>query len=116
MKYFCTLISNDESDVVVLVNNIKLNCFSNIGLAHKIGDKFFAEIVVYDDFDVFLSNSTNKEIRQLKGYEYLITGVLDIDRGGVDSLFFLELDELYDYGYLDKKMVDVRVVRLDIIE
>ncbi|OOF37661.1 hypothetical protein [Rodentibacter heidelbergensis] len=116
MKYLCKLIRNDEYDVVVLLNNIELNCFSNIGLEHDIGDEFLAEIVAYDDFDIYISDSVNKNVRKLKGYEYLITGVLDIDNGGVDSLFFLALDELYDYAYLDKKMVDVRIVRLDIIE
>lgn len=116
MKYFCKLIKNDEYDVVVLVNGVELSCFSNIGLEHNIEDEFWAEIIAYDDFDILQSELISKEIRKIRGYEYLITGILDIDKGGVDSLFFLELDGLYDYAYLDKKMVDVRVLRLDIID
>ena len=43
-------------------------------------------------------------------------GILNIDKRGIDSLLFFELDELYDYGYLDNQMVDVQILRLDISE
>ena len=92
MKYFCKLIKNDEYDVVVLVNGVELSCFSNIGLEHNIEDEFWAEIIAYDDFDILQSELISKEIRKIRGYEYLITGILDIEKGGVDSLFILELD------------------------
>ncbi|HDR1031321.1 TPA: hypothetical protein QB224_001965, partial [Pasteurella multocida] len=68
---------------------------------------------LYDEFDISISNE-KVGIKRISGYQYKITGVLNIEKGGIDSLIFFPIDDLYDYGYLDNKMVDVFVARLNI--
>lgn len=50
----------------------------------------------------------------MEGYQYKITGMLSVERGGIDSIIFFPIDDLYDYSYLDNKMVDLYVIRLNI--
>ena len=116
MKYPCQLLTHNDDNVIVDIQGILLNCFTHTGIDHEEGDDFDAEISVYDDFSISKSLSHQKSIIQREGYSYIITGILDIDKRGIDSLFFFELDELYDYGYLDQQMVDIQILRLDISE
>lgn len=116
MKYSCQLLTHNDDNVIIDVQGVPLNCFTHTGINHEEGDYFDAEISVYDDFSISKSLSHQKSITQGKGYSYIITGILNIDKRGIDSLLFFELDELYDYGYLDNQMVDVQILRLDISE
>ncbi|AAK02583.1 hypothetical protein C2838_03075 [Pasteurella multocida] len=114
MIYKCIIKENNESDIVVRINNVDLLCFANAGLFGDIEDEMFLDIELYDEFDISISNEKKVGIKRISGYQYKITGVLNIEKGGIDSLIFFPIDDLYDYGYLDNKMVDVFVARLNI--
>lgn len=116
MKYICTLLNNNDDDIIVDIQGTILNCFANTGINFSVGDDFPAEINIFDDFQISPSASDKLSIKQETGYRYTITGILDIEQKGVNSIIFFELDDLYDYGYLDNKMVDISVQRLDISE
>ncbi|QLB42030.1 MULTISPECIES: hypothetical protein [Mannheimia] len=116
MNYEVIIKENNDYDVIIEVNNVEIICFSSKGLKAKEGDIIFVEITPFCDFEIYLSSSVNRTIEHISGYQYKITGILDIDKGGVDSLFFIELEELYDYGFLDKKMVEVHILRFNIYQ
>lgn len=116
MKYACKLLENNDDDIVVNIQGVILNCFTNTGINFNVGDDFLAEINVYDDFKIFPSKSDKPSIKKGIGYRYTITGTLNIEKQGIDSIIFFSLDDLYNYGYLDNQMVDVSVLRLDISE
>lgn len=114
MIYKCLIKENNESDILVSVSNIDLLCFANAGLFGSVGDEIFLDIELYDEFDIELSNSKKADIKKMEGYQYKITGMLSVERGGIDSIIFFPIDDLYDYSYLDNKMVDLYVIRLNI--
>lgn len=116
MKYICTLLNNNDDDIIVDIQGTILNCFANTGINFSVGDDFLAEINIFDDFQISPSASDKPSIKQETGYRYTITGILDVEQKGFNSIIFFELDDLYDYGYLDNKMVDISVQRLDISE
>lgn len=114
MIYKCLVKCNDENDVLVNINGVDLLCFSNVGIYADIGNEILLNIDVYDDFNIRKSNKTNKEIEYISGYEYKISGFLNIEKGGVESLIFFQLDDLYDYAFLDGTMVDLYILRLNV--
>ncbi|MGX3014414.1 hypothetical protein ACWIVY_11080, partial [Ursidibacter sp. B-7004-1] len=88
MIYKCLIKENNDSDVIVCINNIDLLCFSNSGLFGDVGDKIFLDIELYDEFEITISNNKNVDIERISGYQYKITGILNIEKGGVESLIF----------------------------
>lgn len=114
MIYSCLIKANNESDVLVSTNNVDLLCFSNIGIYGDVGDVIPLDIDVYDEFEISKSNCNEKSVKHISGYQYKITGILNVDKGGVDSLIFFPIDDLCDYSYLDNEMVELNVIRLNI--
>lgn len=114
MIYQAIVKKNDEHDVLVEINDIEIICFSNQGVIALEEDLIAVDITPFEDIEITNSNGKNKMVTHISGYEYLVTGILDIERGGVDSLIFIEIDDLYDYSFLDKKMVDVNVLRFNL--
>lgn len=114
MIYKCLIKENNYSDIIVSINNVDLLCFANAGLSGDVGDEMLLDIDLYDEFEIVISDQKNVGIERISGYQYQITGILDIEKGGIESLIFFPIDDLYDYGFLDKKMVDLFVIRLNI--
>ena len=46
MKYACKLLENNDDDIVVNIQGVILNCFTNTGINFNVGDDFLAEINV----------------------------------------------------------------------
>lgn len=114
MIYNCVIKENNESDVLVTINNVDLLCFSNSGIEGEVGNVVPLNIEIYDDFDIVASNSNEVGITNIKYYQYRITGILNIDAGGVYSSIFFPIDNLYNYSHMDNKMVDLNIIRLNI--
>ena len=114
MIYECLVKENLEEDVLIEINNVTLLCFSNVGFYGDKGSKVDANIELFDDITISKSVLNEPKITHKEGYQYQITGVLNIAKGGVDSLIFFDIDDLYDYSYLDGKLVDIDVIRLNI--
>lgn len=114
MKYQVIVKKNDENTVVVEINNIEIICFANQGLIASEEDLVNVDITPFDEIEIVSSDKNNKEICHVSGYQYNITGILDLDKGGVDSVIFIELEDLFEYSFLDKKMVDVNVLRFNL--
>lgn len=114
MNYQVIVKKNDESNVVVEINNIDIICFANQGLIASEGDLINVDITPFDEIEIIPSDKSDKEIHHISGYQYNITGILDIDKGGVDSVIFIEIEDLFEYSFLDKKMVDINVLRFNL--
>ncbi len=117
MKYECTIINIDEDEVTINIDDVYITGFTNSGVLRKEGDKAFVELVLYDDIEICISDISEAQIeRKGNTFSYSLYGILDIDRCMLLSLinFEIDKDELFDYGFLDGKMVRIDVMRLDI--
>lgn len=119
MKYNCTIIdtNDDFNEVTIEIKNIFITGFSNSGISARVGNEVEVNIQLYDDLEISESNiNKNTIIRKDNTFSYSIYGILDVDNCLLKSVINFEIDKecLFDYGYLDGKMVKVDVIRIDI--
>lgn len=117
MKYKCIIIDVQEDVVTILVNNTEITGLSNRGTLLDIGVETEVEISFFDDIKIFESNQ-KKACMHKKGdsLSYSIIGILNVEKVRIESLvnFNLELGDLFNYSFLDGKMVEVEVVRINL--
>lgn len=117
MKYKCIIIDVKDDEVTILVNNTEITGLSNRGILLDIGTETEVEISFFDDLKISKSKQKKPCIYQ-KGdsLSYLIIGILNVEEVRIESLinFDLELDDLFNFGFLDGKMVEVEVVRINL--
>lgn len=117
MKYNCEILSIvDDDEVTVKIGDVQLTGFVNNGVTESIGDKIFVDISLYDDLEIFESESNTESIlRKGKSFAYSLYGILNINKAILESVidFEIDADVLFDYGYLDGKKVKVDVKRID---
>jgi hypothetical protein len=105
-----------EEEVTLVIDGLKLVCFAGVcpypieeGKAYPVS----LHLVVFDDYmitEVNIDESSLKRIGQ--GFSYIVTGRLSEDTLNA-GIAFQDQVFLSDYGYLDGKMVSVKVDRID---
>lgn len=116
MKYNCKIISVDEEEVTVQIDNVCITGFVNCGVDKKIGQETTVAISFYDDLNITPCDDDKVGLeRKPKTFQYSIWGILDIQNGILKSIINFEIDEdeLFAYGYLDEKYVKIDVLRFD---
>ncbi len=117
MKYNCEIISIiDDDEVTVRIGGVQLTGFVNSGVTESIGEKTLVDISLYDDLEIFESDSNTVSImRKGKSFAYSLYGTLNVNKAILESVIDFEIDpeDLFDYGYLDGKKVKIDVKRID---
>lgn len=116
MRYYCEIKEIDNEEVIIDIKDYEIVCFCNIGCDYNIGDRVICELTLYDDLLVKKSNESERIERINSSYSYIIIGVLDVDKKMIKSHISFSIDEsiIWNVAYLDKKMVEVVVPRIDI--
>ena len=116
MRYYCKIKKIDNEEITIDIQGYEIICFCNIGCDYNVGDKVICELTFYDDIVIKETNESKKIERIIPLYSYRIIGVLDVDKQLIKSLidFSLEESDIWNVSYLDKKMVEVSVPRIDI--
>ena len=109
MKYKCEIINIVDDEVTVRIGDVYITGFVNCGIIKEIGQKATVEILLYDDKKISIE-------RKNQSFAYSLFGTLDIAKGILKSVINFEIDkeELFNYGYLDGKQVQVEVLRIDL--
>lgn len=117
MKYNCKIINVVDDDVVTIrIGDTYITGFVNCGIIKEIGQEATVEISLYDDLEITQCDEKKVSIeRKNQSFAYSLFGTLDIAKGILKSVINFEIDEeeLYNYGYLDGKQVQVDVLRID---
>ena len=117
MKYKCEIINIVDDEVTVRIGYIYITGFVNCGIIKEIGQKATVEILLYDDLEITECDEKKISIeRKNQSFAYSLFGTLDIAKGILKSVINFEIDkeELFNYGYLDGKQVQVDVLRIDL--
>lgn len=113
-------LSDDiEEKVTLQINGRQLNCFAGICPYPISEGKSYPvqlELVVLDDYEVMASpdDAGAAFVETGKGFAYLIQGKLNGMYLEADGLVFEDEVLQRDFGYLDGKMVTVKVDRIDV--
>lgn len=117
MKYNCKIINVvDDDEVTIRIGDTYITGFVNCGIIKEIGQEATVEISLYDDLEITQCDEKKVSIeRKNQSFAYSLFGTLDIAKGILKSVINFEIDEeeLYNYGYLDGKQVQVDVLRID---
>ena len=116
MKYNCVITNVNEEEVTVKIGDIEITGFVNFGTLKRIGKKAVVDIGLYDDLKICESDKNeNIIVRKGNTFEYSLYGILDLGNSTLKSEIDFEIDveELFDYGYLDGKRVKIDTVRID---
>lgn len=116
MKYKCTIVDINDEEITIKIGNAHITGFSNSGVSKKIGEETMVDILLYDDLEISGSNKCENCIeRKGNSFAYSLYGILDIDHSVLKSEIDFEIDveELFDYGYLDGKKVKIDTIRID---
>ena len=116
MKYKCTILDINDEDITIKIGNAHITGFSNSGVSKEIGEETMVDILLYDDLEISGSNKCENCIeRKGNSFAYSLYGILDIDHSVLKSEIDFEIDveELFDYGYLDGKKVKIDTIRID---
>ena len=117
MKYNCIIEDIKDEEVTVKIGDIDITGFANSGVLKKIGDTAMVDILLYDDLEISGSDkSENCIVRKGNSFAYSLYGILDIDNLMLKSEldFKIDLEDLFDCGYLDGKRVKIDVIRIDL--
>lgn len=117
MKYKCEIINIVDDEVTVRIGDVYITGFVNCGIIKEIGQKATVEILLYDDLEITECDEKKISIeRKNQSFAYSLFGTLDIAKGILKSVINFEIDkeELFNYGYLDGKQVQVDVLRIDL--
>ena len=117
MKYKCKIVEIKENDeITILIDNLKITGFSNRGISFDVGIEVTVDIELYDEL-IFAESSAKESYIKRSGnsLSYFIVGFLNVEEMKIDSIidFSLEPEDLYDYGYLDGKMIEVDILRFN---
>ena len=113
-------LSDDvEEKVTLQINGIQLNCFAGIcpyPLSEGKSYPVQLELVMLDDYEVMESpgDASPAFVETGKGFAYLIQGRLNGMYLEADGLVFEDEVLQTDFGYLDGKIVTVKVDRIDV--
>ena len=90
MKYNCIIKNIDDDEITIKIGNTSITGFCNTGVLKQKGDTAEVEISLY--------------------------GILNIDKSILESdiNFEIDLEELFDYGYLDGQKVKIDTMRIDL--
>lgn len=116
MKYNCTILDINDEEITIKIGNAHITGFSNSGVSKEIGEETMVDILLYDDLEISRSNKCENCIeRKGNSFAYSLYGILDIDHSVLKSEIDFEIDveELFDYGYLDGKKVKIDTIRID---
>jgi len=115
MNYKCIILNVDEEEVVIKIKDISIYCFCNIGTLLSKGDKATVNLDLYD-IQITEINDKIGIYRKGNTYAYDIIGILDINNSILKSCinFPIDREELYDYGYLDGKVIKASVLRINV--
>lgn len=117
MKYNCIIKNIDDDEITIKIGNTSITGFCNTGVLKQKGDTAEVEISLYDDLEISLCNDHDKEIvRRGNSFSYSLYGILNIDKSILESdiNFEIDLEELFDYGYLDGQKVKIDTMRIDL--
>lgn len=116
MRYYCKIRKIEDEEITIDIEGHEIVCFCNIGCDYNVGDKVSCELTFYDDVEIKETNESKKIERMLPSYSYRIIGCLDVEKQLIKSIIEFSVDEseLWDISYLDNKMVEVIVTRIDI--
>lgn len=116
MKYKCKIIEiKDEDEYTILINNTKITGFCYCSALYDVGIETEVTIELYGDLLFSKSSAEKPYIKRLSILSYLIVGIFNVDEMKIESVidFSLAPEDLFDYGFLDGKMVQVEVLRFD---
>ena len=117
MKYNCKILDIKDEDVItILIDDIEITGFLNDSGLIDVGMIANVEIELFDDITILESSAPKAYLkREGNSLSYVIVGILNIDKMIIESSinFSLNQEDLYDYGYLDGKMVEIKVLRID---
>lgn len=108
-----------EEEVVLQINDVRLNCFASVcPYAIEEGKSYPVqlELVVLDDYEMNESPSGagSAFVRVAKSFAYLVRGRLNGMSLEADGLVFEDSVLQTDFGYLNGKMVTMRVDRIGV--
>ena len=107
----------DDDSIEIEVNGLNLLCFSNPGAKIQEGAIVEAELTFFDDIEIKEIEKENFGVKRGSDFfSHYIYGMLNVEKKCIVSVvdFALEEDDLYDYGYLDMKYVELFVPRMDV--
>ncbi|MDE6659877.1 MAG: hypothetical protein K2K01_07175 [Eubacterium sp.] len=115
MKYDCTITDISDDEITIKIDEVYLVGFDHFGILKNVGDKAVVDITLFDDLHISPSKSDKPAIIKNSVFSYSLIGILDIDNLLLKSKINFEIDkeELFDYGYLDGQMVEIKVLRMD---
>jgi hypothetical protein len=117
MIYQAKVLRLDESvegEVMLQIGNTELTCFA-YNFAIEVGSSYPVELDLFDDYTIeeLPDDSEPSLVRVGNTFAYVITGRLNGRCLESGELTFEEDVLLSDFGYLDGKMVAMRVGRID---
>ncbi|WP_205205198.1 hypothetical protein [Azonexus hydrophilus] len=107
---------NVEEKVTLQIGNTELTCFASVcPYAIKVGLSYPVELNLFDDYTIeeISDDSEPSLVRVGNAFAYVITGRLNGRCLESGELIFKEDALLSDFGYLDGKMVAIKVGRID---
>lgn len=116
MKYNCTIVDIDDEEITVKIGDVYITGFANSGVLKEIGDDAIVDILLYDDIEISASDAKeNHIVRKGNSFAYSLYGILDVDNLMLKSEidFEIDIEEIFECGYLDGKRVKADVVRID---
>jgi len=105
-----------EGEVLLQVGNTELTCFAySHPYGIRVGSSYPVELLLFDDYVVEEASDDSKPsvIRTGNTFAYVITGRLNGRHLESGELTFEDDALLSDFGYLDGKMVAIKVGRID---
>ncbi len=105
-------------EIIICIDGQKIRCFMPYGssIPLEIGKQYYVKLEadIYNDLEI---KRNVKKIRCInQTFAYCISGTLDIDNAKIESTIdiYLAKEYLYDYTFLDKKYVELKVDRFNI--
>lgn len=117
MKYNCKVLGViDDDEVTIKIGDVEITGFVSTGFSDSVGSEKIVDISLYGDLKI--SESGGSEIliiKKDKTFAHSLYGTLDVDNATLNSLinFELEKEDVFNFGYLDGKMVKIDVLRID---
>lgn len=82
------------------------------------GDFYLVELSLneYYKMEIKLATENVKDVVQLDGFLYKLNGLYDADKHTIDVGFIIDLNEfdMFDYGYLHNKYIQMEIGRFDV--
>lgn len=82
------------------------------------GESYLVELTLneYCNMEIKVARHSIKEVLQLDGFLYRLTGLYDADKHTIDVGFMIDLNEwdMFDYGYLHNQYIQMEIGRFDV--